>query len=187
VRKGGSAGARLVDGGLPVVLSQTFRAVIHSRMATGLAKYRAQYPNAEVVLFEPEPDDHEVFFTNVFAYSARRQICEHAYEATLVDLARRAPVLEPLFARHGIRMRWEVLDDRQRRLPDPMARRRGHLGRAAAELDATLRELERVIGFAPCSANPTETRSARSGHGPASSRRRSASSTSAARRTSPPA
>lgn len=187
VRKGGKAGARLVDGGLPVILSQTFRAVIHSRMATGLAKYRGQYPDADVVLFEPEPDDHRVFFTNVFGYAARREICQHAYAATRADLVRRAPVLEPLFARHGIRMRWEVLDDPHRLLPSAPAARRGELGRAAGDLDAALRELQRVIGFAPCPANPTATRSARSGRGPASSRRPSASSTSAAKRTSPPA
>lgn len=187
VRKGGAAGARLVEGGLPVILSQTLRAVIHSRMATGQAKYRAQYPDADVVLFEPEPDDHEVFFTNVFGYAARREICEHAYAATRADLVRRAPVLEPLFARHGIRMRWEVLDDPLRRLPPPPRSRRGTLGRAASELDAALHDLHRVIGFAPCSANPTATRSEPSGRGPASSRRRSASSTSAARPTSPPA
>jgi NTE family protein len=187
LRKGGAAGARLVEGGLPVILSQTFRAVIHSRMATGLAKYRAQYPDADVVLFEPEPDDHRVFFTNVFGYAARRELCQHAYAATRADLVRRAPVLEPLFARHGIRMRWEALDDAQRLLPAARPGRRGALGRAAGELDHALHELHRVIGFAPCPPNPMATRSAPSEPGPASSRRRSTSSTSAARRTSPPA
>src|SRR6185503_20006768 len=47
----------LVEGGLPMVLSQTFRAVIHSRMAAGLSKYRTQYPGRDVVLFQPERDD----------------------------------------------------------------------------------------------------------------------------------
>jgi NTE family protein len=168
VRKGGAAGARLVEGGLPVVLSQTFRAVIHSRMTVGLAKYRGQYPDADVVLFEPEPDDHEIFFTSLFSYAARQAVCEHAYETTRADLARRAPVLEPLLARHGITMRWDVLDAADRTLPPAMPRRAGRIGRAAAELDASLRDLRRVIGFAPCSPNPTATRSARSGHGPGS-------------------
>jgi NTE family protein len=168
MRKGGEAGSRLAEGGLPVVLSQTFRAVIHSRMTVGLAKYRGQYPGADVVLFEPEPDDHEIFFTSLFSYAARQAVCEHAYETTRADLVRRAPVLEPLLERHGITMRWEVLEATDGAMPPAMPRRAGRVGRAAAELDAALRDLHRVIGFAPCSPNPTATRSARSGRGPGS-------------------
>jgi predicted acylesterase/phospholipase RssA len=42
----GVARSKLVEGGLPVVLSQTFRAVIHSRMAVGMSKYESQYRDA---------------------------------------------------------------------------------------------------------------------------------------------
>ena len=35
---------KLSHGGLPLVLSQTFRAIIHSRMKVGMEKYRRQYP-----------------------------------------------------------------------------------------------------------------------------------------------
>ncbi len=187
-RKGGIAGASLVDGGLPVVLSQTFRAVIHSRMAVGLSRYRSLYPGADVVLFEPEPDDHEVFFTNVFSYAARQRVCEHAYASTRADLVLRAPELEPLLTRHGIGLRWDVLEDASRRLPVSLARpvpRRGDAARAAGALERALRDLRRVIGFAPCSPNPTETPSARSARGPGSSMPPSSSSTRAANPTSP--
>jgi predicted acylesterase/phospholipase RssA len=44
----------LVEGGLPVILSQTFRALIHSRMKVGMAKYDTQYADRDVVLFEPD-------------------------------------------------------------------------------------------------------------------------------------
>ena len=69
--KGRGRHRRLVEGGLPVVLSQTFRAIIHSRMTVGISKYRTQYRGADVVLFEPDADDSEIFFTNVFSYSTR--------------------------------------------------------------------------------------------------------------------
>jgi NTE family protein len=45
------------DGGLPVVLSQTFRAIIHSRMKIGMDRYKHQFSNADVLLFEPTRDD----------------------------------------------------------------------------------------------------------------------------------
>ena len=102
--KGRGRHRRLVDGGLPVVLSQTFRAIIHSRMAVGLSKYRALYRDADVVLFEPDADDSEIFFTNIFSYSTRVRLCEHAYQRTRSDLLRRRHELEPALARHGVRL-----------------------------------------------------------------------------------
>lgn len=102
---------RLVEGGLPVVLSQTFRALIHSRMQVGMAAYDTAYKDAGVLLFEPDPGDAEMFFTNVFSYRNRQRVCDHAYRHTLFDLGRRRAELDAILARHGMRLRAEVLDD----------------------------------------------------------------------------
>ncbi|MEO5692090.1 MAG: patatin-like phospholipase family protein [Usitatibacter sp.] len=149
-QRGRGPHANLVDGGLPMVLSQTIRAVIHSRMAIGLAKYRTQYRGADVVLFQPEPDDSEIFFTNIFSYATRQRVCEHAYERTRNDLVRRAATLEPMLARHGIRYRWEVLKDPHRRLDLGKRRRhrKGALPEAVSELQDSLAELRRWMARA---------------------------------------
>jgi len=102
---------RLAQGGLPVVLSQTFRTLLQSRMQVGLANYAKQYPDTDQVVFEPNEDDGEMFFTNVFSYSSRRHVCEHAFRSTLADLRKRRAELAPVLARHGLRLRDEVLDD----------------------------------------------------------------------------
>ena len=104
------------NGGLPVVLSQTFRAIIHSRMKVGLSKYSSQYKHADVVLFEPSHADAEMFFANVFSYAERNKIAEHAYQRTRQELLNRADELQPIFEKHGIRMRMDVLRDRERHL-----------------------------------------------------------------------
>ncbi|NUQ01138.1 MAG: right-handed parallel beta-helix repeat-containing protein, partial [Armatimonadetes bacterium] len=44
----------LVSGGLPVVLSQTFRTLIHSRLELGMKGYEASHPDTDIVLFEPD-------------------------------------------------------------------------------------------------------------------------------------
>lgn len=145
-QRGRGPQSNLVEGGLPVVLSQTFRAVIHSRMATGLSKYATQYRDADVVLFQPEPDDAEIFFTNVFSYASRQRVCEHAYQRTRRDLAKRSAELEPVLARHGIGLRHDLLSDSRRRLDVSLGRRaprRGELGIAAARLADTLHDLRR--------------------------------------------
>ncbi|MGZ5079603.1 MAG: patatin-like phospholipase family protein [Usitatibacter sp.] len=144
--KGRGPHSNLIEGGLPMVLSQTFRAVIHSRMTVGISKYKSQYRGSDVVLFQPEKDDSEIFFTNLFSYSTRRRVCQHAYERTRRDLVQRAAELEPLLRRHGVRYRWDALRDRHRKLEIDLRRHRlagkGRLPRAAGELQDTLRDLK---------------------------------------------
>lgn len=101
---------KLMRGGLPVVLSQTFRSIIHSRMRVGMQNYARMYEGADVVLFEPSHGDEEMFFSNVFSYADRENMCEHAYQHTRADLRRRADDLEPLLARHGVRLNRDILE-----------------------------------------------------------------------------
>lgn len=102
----------LVDGGLPVVMSQTFYALIYSRMKIGLAKYTAEYPDRDVILFEPNSGDAVMFFSNVFSFANRRNVCEHAYQTTRHDMLTRKNELAPLLARYGITLREDILNDK---------------------------------------------------------------------------
>ena len=61
-RRGHLTHRKLDRGGLPLVLSQTFRAIIHSRMKAGMDKYATQYPHADILLFEPAREDVDMFF-----------------------------------------------------------------------------------------------------------------------------
>ena len=128
---------RLVDGGLPVVLSQTFRAIIHSRMQAGLAKYEQEFPGQDVILFEPRSDDADMFFTNIFSYAGRRRLCEHAYQRTRQEILARRAELAPVLARHGIRLNLRVLQDADLHLVRPSVRARSM--RSTAALDAAAR------------------------------------------------
>jgi predicted acylesterase/phospholipase RssA len=102
----------LVDGGLPIVLSQTFRSIIHSRLDAGMERYRSAYPHADVLLLQPQRTDAAMFFTNMFSYSGRRRLCEHAYQRTREELLARRRRLQPMLARHGIRLDLAALSDR---------------------------------------------------------------------------
>lgn len=104
----------LLDHGLPAVLSQTFRTLVHSRLEVGMAGYAERYPDIDIVLFEPERDAHEMFFADLFSLEERHQVCALAYRSTRRQLRERADELEPILARHGISYRWDVLDDEQR-------------------------------------------------------------------------
>jgi predicted acylesterase/phospholipase RssA len=104
----------LVRHGLPTLISQTFRTMIHSRLQAGFAAYEARYENADFLLFEPERDLYEMFFSNIFSLSSRRAVCELAYQATRRDLIRREDGLAPILAKHGLALRERVLHDAAR-------------------------------------------------------------------------
>ena len=105
---------RIAEGGLPGVLSQTLRTMLQSRMQVGLARYAQQYPDIDQLVFEPNAADRELFYTNVFSFAARRRISQLAYRNTLADLRNRHEALEPVLARHGIKLREDVIADRPR-------------------------------------------------------------------------
>ena len=109
--RGGRVTHRKLDrGGLPLVLSQTFRAIIHSRMKVGMDKYATQYPHADILLFEPAREDVDMFFARIFSYAQRRRLCALAFESTRSYLRRNAGTLAPRLSRHGLALRMGRVD-----------------------------------------------------------------------------
>jgi predicted acylesterase/phospholipase RssA len=107
---------KLVDGGLPVVLSQTLRSLIHSRLELGMRNYARSHPHADIVFFEPDHRDAELFLANTFSYRHRRELAEHAFQTIRTDLLRRAPTIQDQLARHGLVLDMDRLLDPTRRL-----------------------------------------------------------------------
>ena len=136
---------RLVDGGLPVVLSQTFRSLIHSRLALGLRGYESSHPATDILLFEPDHRDPAMFLANTFGYRQRRWLAEHAYQRTRADLRSRRSVLGAQLARHGISLDDAVLDDPQRTLVGRKKPARTRAARALQRLDEVLDDLARAL------------------------------------------
>jgi NTE family protein len=139
--------ASLANLGLVAVLSQTFRSLVYSRMKIGMERYRHEYPDADIVVFEPARDDRDIFFANVFSYSDRKRLCEHAYQYTRRDLLRRASTLAPILLRHGVELDLEVLRDESRTLIG-LAPAEPSLSAALSELGETLTRLGRALSAA---------------------------------------
>ncbi|HEX2252292.1 MAG TPA: patatin-like phospholipase family protein [Thermoanaerobaculia bacterium] len=151
VEDGAMRRGKLVHRGLPTVLSQTFRTLIRSRLGVGMKAYETTYPDADVVLLEPHRDDYTMFFTNVFSFSERRAVLEHAYQQTRADLLRRSEELAPVLARHGLTLKLDVLEDPERtpwqRLEPVPVRMVRKPGEKLPEVDRLDRALERLEGL----------------------------------------
>jgi NTE family protein len=142
----------LVQGGLPTILSQTFRSIIHSRMQVGMAGYASRYPQTQIVLFEPDHTDPEIFFSNLFSYAQRRRLCEYAYQRTRRELWERRHEIAPKLAAAGVKIQLDVLTDPKRTL---VAGAKAPLedlpltGFAAARLQDALDDLDRFLKSTP--------------------------------------
>lgn len=114
VERGEMRRGDIVRAGLPAVMSQTFRTLVHSRMTVGMGRYGRDYPNADVILLEPRTDDYAMFFSNIFSFRSRRIVCELAYRETRRDLYARRAELAPILARHGLKLDLAALRDPKR-------------------------------------------------------------------------
>lgn len=145
---------RIVDGGLPAVLSQTFRSMIHSRMALGMKHYERAYPGTDIILIEPDHRDPELYLANTFSYSQRRHLAEHAYQQTRHMLRSRKTGLSTKLGHHGITLKHEVLDDPRRHLSAP-PKSATRIGQAIASLQEVMDDLGHTIATARHLESPT--------------------------------
>lgn len=135
---------RMIRGGLPVVLSQTFRSLIQSRMQIGMRKYETSYPEAAIMLVEPNRNDEKMFYTNVFSYASRTELAEHAFQITRKELRERADDIEKFLEPFGLTLHRERLDA-ERSFVDSISRETPHYAAVGNALDRTLDSLERIL------------------------------------------
>ncbi|WP_236598706.1 patatin-like phospholipase family protein [Ramlibacter monticola] len=129
--------------GLPSLLGQTIRTMIHSRLALGMRHYARAYPGTDIVLLEPEAKDAVLQRAHPFGYAQRRALAEHAYQRTRAWLRGNAPRVEPTLARHGIVVRSGVLrDDGRLLIPGTPSTR---LGPALDRLRSVLDDLDSTL------------------------------------------
>ncbi len=134
----------LESGGLPLVLSQTFRSIVQSRLKSGLDKYESLYPTADIVLAEPDTDDERLFTSNLFSYSHRDELCAYAYRVTRQHLKNQQQQLKPILKRHGLQLDQRKLNAKQRDLNHYMTNTQPTYG-WRERLDDSLTELEQSI------------------------------------------
>ena len=139
------ANGTLTERGLAVVLGQTFRSLIQSRMQVGMAGYHARFPAADILLFEPDRDDEQMFFANVFRYADRRKLVDHAYQRVRADLRRHADTIDEVLERHGLRLKRKVLRDPHRSFHASIEQQKRANARVFRDLERTLRRLQRLV------------------------------------------
>jgi len=116
VKSGTMERDELTKSGMPNVLSQAYRTMVHSRLTSGLKSIQRDFPGKEVLLFEPSRNNANLFFSSVFSFKARKMMCEQAYQLTRATLRERSEELAKILTPAGVRIRHDILNDEQRTL-----------------------------------------------------------------------
>src|SRR5207245_4022134 len=108
----------------------------------GLERYRAEHPEVDILVVQPDPEDLRMFRYNILRYGARRVVAELGYRATVQAFRGRRQAYARVLARHGIGLR------DPRRIPGsppgPPPRTAG--SPVARALEASLQRLESTLG-----------------------------------------
>jgi NTE family protein len=86
-----------------------------------------------------------MFFTNVFSFTHRKRLAEHAYQSTINDLRSHRKALGPLLRRHGLSLRDEVLDEPGRTLLSGLEVKPARRSQATSQLHRTLDDLDLAL------------------------------------------
>ncbi|HEY8083784.1 MAG TPA: patatin-like phospholipase family protein [Solirubrobacterales bacterium] len=108
---------RVSDMGLPAIANQTFRLIAHARLHQAVEQWQEKYPDVDIILVEPEPNDELMFGTPIMDYSRRLKIGQHGFESVTATLAKDYERYKEIAERHGL----EISQRRVRRVVERAA------------------------------------------------------------------
>jgi len=139
-RDGGLLDGNLSRKGVTYVLDQALRIMLHGRMQYGLERYRAEHPEVDVLLLEPERADTRMFRYHIMRMSARRTVALYGYRSALASFRRHRVAYGKMLRRHGISLR----DPRTIKDAPPASPYRSELAHGlASDLDSLESQLPR--------------------------------------------
>lgn len=100
----GADGGYLSEKGIQAIASQVLKITVQSGLHYHIKQLRRAYPDVDIILIEPRPDDYQMFFYNIMRYSARQTIAEHGFESVTLGLAENYKHYKEVFARHNIQV-----------------------------------------------------------------------------------
>jgi predicted acylesterase/phospholipase RssA len=90
------------DMGLAQIGYQTFKLLAYQRLHEMARHWEQKYPDVDIVLIEPEPDDELMFQTSIMDFTKRVEIARHGFQSVTLKLAEDYDTYKDVLGRHGI-------------------------------------------------------------------------------------
>lgn len=93
--------------GLQAILNQTVRTILYSSLRYHIKNLKVKYPDVDIILIQPQWDDHRMFSYNPMYYGSRMLLAEHGFETVTLGIMNDYTYYRQVLARHGIELRPE--------------------------------------------------------------------------------
>jgi NTE family protein len=90
--------------GFPKIAYQAFKLLTYQRLHNATQHWNERYPDVDIVLIEPDPDDRLMFETNILDYGARIDVARHGFESVTRKLSEDFDSLQPICEKHGVKL-----------------------------------------------------------------------------------
>lgn len=110
--------AYIKEKGMPKLVDQVLRTLIHSRANIGIEKVVRENPDLDIIIFEPSQDDITMFSYNLMSYSARIKLAEHGFNSVREKLLFNHEFFKNIFAKHGIEVSNKLIEEEYTEMQD---------------------------------------------------------------------
>jgi predicted acylesterase/phospholipase RssA len=101
--------------GLQAIINQTVRTLLHNTVRYHVKSLRVKYPDVDIILIQPNMDDHAMFTVNPMHYATRLRVAEHGFASVTRGLLQHFDYFQHILSRHQIEIS-------QRRVVQELAR-----------------------------------------------------------------
>lgn len=97
--------------GIMLAWEQSRRIEAREKLVLALDYYRLKHPEIDILLFEPDANEALFFLQGPMSFTARNQVMHHGYQLTTAEVRSRFAELSATFAKHGIAVTDQRLDE----------------------------------------------------------------------------
>ncbi len=97
--------------GLQAIANQSVRTLLHAGVRYHIKNLRVKYPDVDIIMIEPSPDDYRMFSYNPMYYGSRLTVAEHGFETVTVGLLENFEHFQQILLRHDIKLTTDLVSD----------------------------------------------------------------------------
>lgn len=101
--------------GLSFIYDQAQRINTVSRLYMAMKRYKAEHPEKDFLLLQPDPFDSVMFLDNVINMSAKLEVLNYGYKSTVATVTERFDTYRECFAKCGIKVTLDRLVSKKRK------------------------------------------------------------------------
>jgi NTE family protein len=95
--------------GLQAITNQSIRTLLHAGVRYHIKNLNVKYPDVDIIVIEPQPDDYRMFSYNPMYFGSRLTVAEHGFESVTVGLLDNFEYFQQILLRHDIQLTKELV------------------------------------------------------------------------------